>query len=89
MEKVKAHAELWHIQAGLVEWKHFVGNELADAFAKKGARPHQVSDYVSEDIDNIDRLAWQIPERIIAANIAALEFKEANRSKDEFEEEYQ
>ena len=81
VKKVRAHAELWHVQAGLILWQDFVGNEYADAFAKKGASLHQVPQDRSDEIERIDRLAWRIQERIMVTNIAALEKKEENESE--------
>ena len=70
--KVKSHVDAWHIEAGMITWKDFTGNEYADAFAGVGAKICQVDEDKVVDIQRIDKLAKNVQKRILAANIDAL-----------------
>ena len=82
--KVKAHAEAYHILAGMITWEDFVGNEFADAFAKVGAAMNQLEQFEVDKVKSVDKEAWAIQSRILFTNMEAIRL--ADRRQEDGDE---
>ena len=72
VRKIRAHVTEWHVEAGLIDWPDFVGNEFADAHAKAAAVLRQIPRKRAKEVGEVDKLARSIQSQIIATNIDAI-----------------
>ena len=64
--KVKGHADCDEVLAGNIPIIDFIGNEAADAFAKRGAELWEIPHDLKREIHNIRGRAWRVGLRIAA-----------------------
>ena len=64
--KIKAHSSSADVLAGNIQEKHRAGNELADHWAKEGAKVNEMKDKAYDNIKQHDAHTWMIQSRLIS-----------------------
>ena len=68
---VKAHVSVQEFVSRAIPYSWVLGNEIADALARRGAALVAVNEIRQREIAFVDALAWKVRSRIAAATIEA------------------
>ena len=73
MRKVKAHCTIEHVNQGKITHFEYLGNNIADYWAGKGAKFNELEEHVAGIVDQMDGTAWLVQSRLLTVCINFIE----------------